>query len=440
MRTPEERIVVTGMGVITPLGPDVESTWLAIARGNHALRDIRSTVLKQYSQFDTAVGGPILDFDLFKGVFSEAEVDSIEPKDLRRIHRSAQFALWAGAEALLQAGVITKDLRIDPSQINPDHFGLRIGTSIGGGDEIGRVRVGIDSGKTMRPPDILQILPERVATVASMTFNARGPTATVISACATGNANIIAAEEKLRLGRAEAMLAGGTDAVLSPIGISIFEGAGAVDKTHYPDLASRPFHDAKAGLVMGEGAGLLVMETLESARRRGAIVLAELLGVSETSDAHHETLPSGEGAVRAMREAISGADIQPSDKVYINAHATGTMGDSIELEAISEIFNGQAVDGRTYYPEQVVGISSTKGATGHLLGAAGAVESVISIKALQEGIVPPSLKLDSPIEQARSWPMSPMNFTKIDGGIDFAINNSFGFGGLNAVTIWGKPR
>jgi 3-oxoacyl-[acyl-carrier-protein] synthase II len=429
---PSKRIVVTGMGCISTLGPDVMTTWRRLAAGEEAIQDIRKTILADYPQIETKVAAPVESFDLLsKAVFA----DKYRQKDLKRIHRSAQFALWAGSEALVQAGLIKPEegLGIDQARFDPDRFGIFIGTDIGGGEVLGTVRSEIDNAGRGTPAQFLEILPERVASVPTMAFNARGPSREITTACSTGNSNIIAAAEKLMLGKADVMLAGGSSGSITPVAISLFESTKATDKTDNPKQASRPFNKTAGGLVIGEGAGALVLETLERAKRRGAVVLAELVGYGETGDAYHDTAPSGEGAAKAMREAIIAARasqaIDENSLGYLNAHATGTRGDPVEMAAIAKVFT----------PDQIAGISSSKGAFGHTVGAAGAIESIISIMAMREGIIPPSLKLDDPIEETEGWNMSPNQATQVDR-LDYAVNNSFGFGGLNAVTVYARPE
>jgi 3-oxoacyl-[acyl-carrier-protein] synthase II len=349
----------------------------------------------------------------------------INTKDERNLHRSVKFALWAGVEALKQAGLLNEDGVIDHTVVNPDLVGVSIGTGVGGADVLGESRLRLEDGKRIPPSELMQMLLDRATTVPSMTFKARGPLGGVTAACATGNANIIKAADLLGRGRANVMIAGGTEAQITPEGIGLFDRTRALDTTADPRLASRPFHTDANGFVMGEGAGVLILETLEHARRRGAVVLAELVGYAETADAYHDTAPSGEGAERALRLALNGLPIENIRNIYVNAHATGTAGDAVELAAI----------GRVLEPKEVVGVSSTKGASGHMLGAASAFESIVSIEALRRGMIPPSLKLDDPVPETTAWNMSP--FTATPAEVDLAVNNSFGFGGINAVTVYG---
>lgn len=417
----QERIVVTGMGAVTPVGFTVAESVDRIMAGDDGIMSMSDSLLSDYPQMRVSVAAQIQNFNLQD---NPELAERISTKEERKLHRCAQFALWASNEAVRQANLLAHDGTIDRKWIDAERVGVRIGTGVGGANIVAETRLRIDDGKRVAPSYILQMLPERVATTASMVFGAKGPVAEVTAACATGNANILDAVRLLRLREADVVIAGGTEAQLTPEGIALFDGTTALDATVDPRNASRPFHMDSNGFVMGEGAGILVLETAGHARRRGALVLAELVGYAETADAYHDTAPSGEGAERALRLALG--DHALRNNLYINAHATGTTGDAVELAAI----------GRVLRPEQVAGISSTKAATGHMLGAASAVESIVAIEALRRGMIPPSLKLDKPIPETEPWHMSEFKATKAD--IELAINNSFGFGGLNAVTVYAR--
>jgi 3-oxoacyl-[acyl-carrier-protein] synthase II len=252
--------------------------------------------------------------------------------------------------------------------------------------------------------------------------------------------NIINASDLLtdRKRRADVMLAGGSDAVLTPTGVAMFVGVGATDKATDPSLASRPFHADAGGIVMGEGAAVMVLETLEHAKRRGALPLAEIAGYWEGSDAHHETEPSGIGSEDAMRGALIDARVSRDEKIFIDAHATGTRkGDASELEAIKNVFSGRQVEGTAFYPDQVIGISSRKGALGHTLGASGAIESVMAIRGMNESVMLPNLKIDADtlIPNAIDLPIVTGHAQRVNEQF-VVLKNSFGFGGLNASIIY----
>jgi 3-oxoacyl-[acyl-carrier-protein] synthase II len=455
-----ERIVITGVGMVGPGGLDTESNWQTLTAEEPVAvtSDVRDTVFVQYPQLRTTIAGPVRDFN----ILDNPAFARLDEQDLKRtIHRSAQFSLWAAAEALQQANVLTDDYRINPDEVNPDLMGIRIGTGIGGAPVIGDAQSTIErkmkiiedregknppalaldennqiiyeDGKRIRPWSILQVLPDRVATVPAKYFGIKGPPAAVISACATGNANIIDAARLLKLGEAEGVLAGGVEAATDAISIGMFEGTGAVDQATDPSVASLPFHMGDAlnknigkGMSMSEGGALVYMETLERARARGAIPLMELLGYAESGDAFHDTSPSGEGAVRAIKLALARARAEFLHKVFL-AHATGTGGDEVEIDTIGQIVS----------PEEEVDVFALKGWFGHLLGGAGSAAAVVAKKIIETGILPASKTGEYPLPTPPNFNMGFGKPTRIEG--DFVvIENSFGFGGMNAVLALAK--
>ncbi len=415
--------------MITPLGKNVESSWQALIEGRHGIQNIRDTILSGYSQevIKTSLAAPVENFNLFH----EPRFDIPEIKKAqKKWHRSAQFVLWAGLEALQQAELLNdSDLRLKNESTPPERFGISMGTGIGGASIVEEARLSIDSlsSKRIHPSDLLQVLPGRVDEVASMVFGARAFTDTTLAECAAGISSIARGADDLKLGRADIVLAGGVEAAINPSTIALFEATKAVSEEINPETAPRPFDEKSSGIVFGEGAGMVVLETLEHARRRGAMVLAEVLGYGKSSDAFRDTYPSDSGGARAMSQALSDAQTEVNN-AYINAHATGTSADHKELNAISEVFS----------PEQVAGISSTKGATGHMFGAAGAVETIFSVLALRDNLIPPTLKLENPIPEAKGWYLSAREVTELIKDLDVAINNSFGFGGKNHVMVFGS--
>lgn len=428
-RDPSQRIVITGMGCVSPLGNDVETSWQRLVNGESAIRNIDDDVLADYKQLGVHVGAPAdsFQFEDDKPLYARSRKNQA-----RKMHRNVMFSLYAGAQALRQAGFISStetDSRylIDESIVDLRDVAVSIGTGIGGAEKLGEVRTRLNKGSSSKGNPIFHILPERAASVPSMLFGAKGPAQTVIGACATGNMNIIQAAHWLKLGEAKVAIVGGTEAQVTPENIDVFNALGALDKSLNPEEASRPFHVDQRGFVVGEGAGVLVLETLEDANRRNADVLAELISYGHTSDAWDNVFPSGEGAVNALQHVMRRGGIRPGEKIYANAHATGTGGDSLELIAFDQVLNR----------DDVVGISSIKGATGHLLGASSAFEAVMSVMALRSGIVPPTLKLDNPVAAAKGWHLSPFEATDA-GKIDVVINTAFGFGGLNAVIALSK--
>jgi 3-oxoacyl-[acyl-carrier-protein] synthase II len=406
------------MGCISPLGLDVDTSWQAIINGESSIRQLEDGLTEPYA-YNVNIGAKIESFtDL-----DMMERFGLSEKDLRRIHRSAQFSNWAAAEALRQAGLLWPgEDALNDSLISPNQIGTCIGTGIGGAEVIIDANGRLREHKRVLPNSILQVLPERVATTASMRFGLKGPLKMVGAACATGNASIADAANSIKLHDATVMVAGASEAQLTAVCIGLFDGTSALSREQDPLLGSRPFHKNASGFVIGEGAGIFVLESLAHARKRGAFILAEIVGTGERSDGAHDTAPSGDGAKRAISQMMKQSGIAAWDNTYINAHATGTAGDAIEMQAIDA----------TFYKDEVVGISSTKGATGHMLAATGAFEAVMSVMALRTNIVPPTLKLDDPIPETEGWNMSPHVATEVES-ITYAVNNSFGFGGINSV-------
>ncbi|HET9850561.1 MAG TPA: beta-ketoacyl-[acyl-carrier-protein] synthase family protein [Candidatus Saccharimonadales bacterium] len=430
---PTKRIVITGMGMVSPLGFDVQSSWQALTEGRHGLCDIRE-VVEDYPQtkLKTRAAAPVAEFDLLNNPAFAANRQI--RKDRTQWHKSSQLALEAAHQALCQAG-LTNDIRIDGQQVDFERFGVSLGTGIGGAANL--AKTGLELTKEdprVRPSEILVSLPARPGEVVSIVLGPEGPETpiafeeAIFEECATGNANIANAADQIRLGRADVVLAGGTESALEPATIAQFEATRAVDSSNNPDLASRPFDQEAKGLIFGEGAAVMVIESLEHARKRGAVILAELIGYGKSADAYGDTEPSGFGAVLALKRALASARIEPREieNGYVNAHATATpLGDPVEIRALAQIF----------LPEQV-SVSSTKGATGHTFGAAGAIEAIFSIMAVRTGILPPTIKLQNPIAEAESWNLIANEAQSPSGGVDLAVNNSFGFGGPNYVTIW----
>lgn len=411
----EKRIVVTGMGAISPVGLNVSESWANLIAGKSGIRKIDPPVNSEVS-----VAGLV-----------EGFTSSISPREIKRIHRSAQFSYAAIVEALYDAGLL-KDLATMTEgespliNVDPERIGTRIGTGVGGGSEIAEIEDTIrdKSDRRISPFAMLILLNERVSTVPSRLLNLRGPVATTVAACATGSISIVDGMYTIRMDDADAMVVGGAEAAIHRVGVGSFNSMKALSKTEDPLEASRPFDEDANGFIMAEGAGVLVIESLAHALRRNARIHAEIIGYGNSADAFHDTQPSGEGAVRAMRIALRKAGITPKDVNYINTHGTSTpTGDGKEPDAILEVF-GDTLAG--------IPISSTKSATGHLLGAAGGLEAIIAIKAIEEGIVPPTLNLHKPIREGINF--VPLEAQKRD--VNIAMSNSFGFGGINSVLIF----
>ena len=408
------RVVVTGMGAVTALGPDVASTWAGLVEGRSGIRTIEAF---DPARLDSMIAGEVPDFDA-SGV--------LDRKDMRRTDRYIQLGLVAAREALDQAGL--------PGRMDgplAERTGVILGSGLGG------VATLFDNVLVMaaRGPDRISpfFIPMGIANVASgqvaIAFGPLGPNFAIVSACATGAHSIGEAWETIRRSDADVMLAGGSEATIHEAVVGGFASMKALStRNDDPTRASRPFDRRRDGFVIGEGAALIVLEALEHAEARGVEPLAELIGYGATADASHITLPApgGIGAVRAARRALEKAGLTPDDVDHLNAHATSTPeGDAAELEAIRTIFGARAGE---------VAVTANKSMLGHSLGAAGAIESIATIQALRTGTIPPTINLDDPDEAAAGLDLTPGRATKRP--IEVAINNSFGFGGQNAALVF----
>lgn len=430
---PTTRIVVTGMGVVGPTGIGVEKFWRNIKDGKSGIVQHK---FDKYPQIKASVAGMVP--EEFNPEVALAGIASI--KDIRnKLHRSAHFSLAASFEALQQAGLLMqregedardRKWKINPQIVDPSEIAAIIGTGIGGGEVIAKVQLSLDARKRANPSDILHVLPERVLTPVTMAFGIKGPQYTIVAACATGNVAIPSGIKEIMLGEAKAALVCSTEAENVPIGAAMFDGVRALDPEPDPKKTPRPFDRSAAGFVMGEGAGALVLMRYDIARNLEVKILAEVTGYGIYGDAHHDTEPSGEGGKRALLRAIDKANQKGAKgRVYNNLHGTGTpLGDPIELRITREAYAERGID--------VVGMSSTKSAMGHLMGAAGAAEAVICIKALEEQVMPPTLRLENPIDEAEGLNLVPKEAQRAE--FDQAHSNAFGFGGLNAIVVFSR--
>lgn len=408
------RVVVTGMGALSALGNDVASTWEGLVAGRSGVRTIERF---DPSRLASQVAAEVRDFDP-SGV--------LDRKDVRRTDRYIQFGLVAAREALDQAGF--------PERME-GNLAERTGVIMGSG--LGGVATLFDNVLVMaeRGPDRISpfFIPMGIANVGAgqvaIAFGPLGPNFATVSACATGAHAIGEAWETIRRGDADVMLAGGAEAAIHEAVLGGFASMKALStRNEDPERASRPFDEARDGFVIGEGAGVLVLETLEHAQARGAEPLAEVIGYGATADASHITLPApgGIGAVRAARRALEKAGLAPSDVDHVNAHATSTPeGDRAELQAIRTIFGDHV--GR-------VAVTANKSMLGHTLGAAGAIESIAVIQALRTGFVPPTINLERPDPAGEGMDLTPARATRRD--LRVGLNNSFGFGGQNAALVF----
>jgi len=404
------RVVVTGMGLVAPLGETVDGFWDRLLAGESGIGDITHF---DAAAFDVRIGGEC------RGFSAEKYIDRREAK---RLDRFTQFALAAAVEAVEMSG-------LDFSALDPGRVGVMLGSGIGG---LSEMESQVDRLREKGPGKVSAFtIPRLMLNAASgnlsIRYNARGPSTAVATACASATNAMGDALAAIRSGTADVMLTGGAEAALTPLGIAAFAAMKALSsRNDDPPHASRPFDRDRDGFVLGEGAGILIFEELEQARKRGANILAEVCGFGTTADAGHLTQPceDGEGAVRAMSAAIADAGVNPEDIDYINAHGTGTpLGDVAEAIAIKTVF-GSAVSS--------LAVSSTKSSIGHLLGASGGVEAIAMVMGLRRSVAPPTLNLDHPDEQCD---LDLIPHTARDLKMRRAMSNSFGFGGHNACII-----
>jgi len=407
----ERRVVITGLGVISPVGSDIPTFWKNLTEG-------RSGVTR-YEAFDTTgydclIAGEVKDFNpvlWFK-----------TPKDARRADRFAQFAM-AGAKLALE------DSGIDLQTVDRERFGVIVGSGIGGlrtiEDEAKKL---FDRGPTKLSPFTIAMMISNMASgLISMEYGLSGPNMSIVTACATSNNCIGEAWRIIKFGDADAFVAGGAEATISPIGVAGFSCMRALStRNDEPEKASRPFDKDRDGFVMGEGTGVVILEELEHAKKRGAHIYCELVGYGATADAYHMTAPrpEGEGASRCMQIAMKHAKVTPAEIDYVNAHGTSTpLGDICETKAIKDAFGADAYK---------TAVSSTKSMTGHLLGAAGGIELAACVLAMRDGIIPPTINLDNPDPECD---LDYVPHKARETKVKVALSNSFGFGGHNSTLI-----
>jgi len=409
----KRRVVITGMGMITSLGLTVADTWEAILAGRSGISTIDAY---DTNDFRVTISGAIKNFDSNRH-FSE--------KEARRFDTFVRYGIAASVEAMESSGLVV-------NEHNAHRFGVAIGSGIGGLPSIENSRDQLrDKGpKKVSPYFIPGAIINIISGQASIQFGLKGPNIAAVTACATGSHNIALAARLIAYGDADVMLCGGAEMASSPLGMSGFAALRALStRNNEPEKASRPWDKDRDGFVLSDGAGVLVLEELEHAKKRGAHILAELTGCSFSGDASHITLPDkeGEGAARAIQLALQDAGLNPEAIDYINAHATSTpAGDTLEILSIKKAFGEHAYN---------LAVSSTKSMTGHLLGAAGAIEAIFSILSIRDQVAPPTINLDNPDEgcDLDLVPHHPKTMK-----IDAALSNSFGFGGTNGSLIFEK--
>ena len=415
------RVVVTGLGLVTPLGCGVETTWSRLLEG----RSGAGTITRfDASHLATTYACEVPLGDGSDGSFNAD--DWVEPKERRKIDEFIVYGLAAATQAVKDAGWS------NPPEEEKLRTGVMIGSGIGGLNAIAETAYLIrDKGpRRVSPFFIPGSLINLISGQVSIRYGFKGPNHAVVTACSTGAHAIGDAARLIRDGDADVMLAGGAEAAISEIGIAGFNACKALStkRGNAPETASRPYDTDRDGFVMGEGAGIVVLEDYEHAKARGARIYAEVLGYGLSGDAYHITAPSedGDGALRSMRAALDKAGLKPAAIDYINAHGTSTMADVIELAAVERMMGDAA---------SRVTMSSTKSMTGHLLGAAGAIEAIFSILAIRDQVAPPTINLDDP---AVETPIDLAPNAKRARKIDVALSNSFGFGGTNASLLFGR--
>ena len=408
----DRRVVITGMGAVTPLGNNVESYWSSIKEGKIGIDFIQNI---STDDLDVKVAAEVKDFH---------PEEVIGKKEVRRLDRYSQFALVAADEAI-------KNAQIDFKNIDSEKFGVYVGSGIGGFITMEGDTTKYAQGKSKRispffvPMTIINLAAGNIA----IRYGAKGPCTSIVTACATGNNNIGEAFRLIKHGYVDYMLAGSSEAPITHMGVGGFASMKALNTNNDIAKASIPFDKDRNGFVIGEGGAVLFMETLDSALKRGANILAEIVGYGSTCDAYHITCPhpEGEGAADAMIQAIEEAGIKPENISYINAHGTSTpLNDKYETYAIKKVFKENAYN---------IPVSSTKSMTGHLLGGAGSIEAVVCVKSLQDGFIPATIGLKEPDEDL------DLDYVPNNGRakqLEYVLSNSLGFGGHNATLLFKK--
>ena len=411
----DRRVVITGMGAVSPVGNDVGTFWSNLKEGRSGISTISSIDIGDNR---CKIAGEVRDFEAGQ-YFKNA-------KDARRADRYSQLAIAAGKMAF-------DDAAIDLEKVDRFRFGVMVGSGIGGLSTLEREHSNlIEKGPGRVNPFLIPMMIANISSgMISMEYGLGGPNMSIVTACATANHNIGEAWRMIKFGDADIFLAGGSEASVTPIGLAGFSSMRALSfRNDEPERASRPFDVDRDGFVMGEGAGVIVIEEYEHAKARGADIYAELVGYGVSADAYHLTspLPEGEGASRCIDMALGHAGLNPEDVDYVNAHGTSTgLGDICETKAIKRSFGEHAKNGLV--------VSSTKSMTGHALGAAGSQEAIFTILMMQHGFIAPNINLEDPDEMVGDLPVVK---TTQEAEIKYAISNSFGFGGTNCSLIFAK--
>lgn len=402
----KRRVVVTGYGVVSPLGNDVETLWKHIKEGKSGIQKIESDVFKD---INTQIAGVINDFP--------AE-EYLDKKEIGKYDLYTQYAYAAAKQALDQS-------QLDLDKVNKERIGVYVGSGIGGiNTTLENHQLMLEKGPRKVSPFMVPMMISNMATgIIAIKFGLKGPSFSPVSACATGNHAIGEAYLNISHGYSDAIVAGGAEASINPLSFAAFSRMRAMSTLNdFPEKASRPFDKNRDGFVMSEGSGILVLEEYEHAKKRGATILGEIVGYGSTTDAYHITSPDFDGAARAMKLAINMAQIQPTEIDYINAHGTSTPeGDKSETKAIKTVFGDHAYN---------LKVSSTKSMTGHLFGAAGGIEAIITLKSIIDSIAPATINYENVDEECD---LDYVPNTAVQTTINYALSNGFGFGGHNAV-------
>ena len=400
------RVVVTGLGAISPVGKTVDETWNNLIEGKHGIAPI---TLFDTTEYKAKLGAEVKDFN---------PLDYMEKTEASRSDRFTQFAMISADQAMKDSGI--------SGTIEPERIGVYLGVGIGGMRtfEVEREKLLKSGPRRVSPLFVPMMIPNMCAGIIAIKHNCKGAAMPAITACASGSSAIGEAVRAIRHGYADAMISGGTEAAICETGVAGFINMRALSTSEDPNAASLPFDKRRGGFVIGEGSVALVLEEYERAKARGAKIYGEIVGYGSTCDAYHITAPhpDAEGGTNAMKQALQEANYQESDVVYINAHGTGTcMNDTIETIAIKNAL-GEEKAKNSY-------VSSTKSMTGHMLGAAGAIEALVSLKVLSEGIIPPTINL---LEQDEKCDLNYVPNKALKTKVDLVLSNSLGFGGHNA--------
>lgn len=408
----KRRVVITGMGMLSPLGNDVQSSWDGVRAGRSGIGMIDRF---DASEYNTRIGGAIKDLDLSPW---------LSTKEARKLDAFIHYGLIAAQQAVEDSGLDSYD------ELDKDRAGIAIGSGIGGLEYIEKNVLTMDKSgpRKVSPFFVPASVINMISGNAAIRFGYRGPNIAIVTACTTGTHNIGYAARTIAYGDADVMLAGGSEMATTRTGIAAFSAARALStRNDEPEKASRPWDRERDGFVLSDGAGVVVLEDLEHAKKRGATIYGEVVGFGMSDDAHHITAPpeSGEGAARSMRNALRDAGLSPDEVDYINAHGTSTqVGDVAEVAAVKSVFGDHA---------RKLAMSSTKSMTGHLLGAAGAVEGIFSVLAIRDRLLPPTINLDDPDE---GCDLDFVANQSRESDVRVALSNSFGFGGTNGTLIF----